>query len=130
MLGLLTSDREFLKAKAVLEKTHSDLGTKFTFEMLTPEGWLFQHILREKRSAWVGGKSEWVVGRLRTSHINRKIGKGQFFLSPLVIEGKGIGIFYADRQVSGVRLDIKTYDAFVELCNITNETIQQIQNAK
>lgn len=125
-LALLTPDREMLKAKAVLEPEESNLLENFEFEILSSEGWLFQHILREQRSAWVGGKSELVLGRLRTTEINKKIGKGQFFAAPLILNGKAIGLYYADRRITHNRLDIKSYDAFVEVCNITNEVLQKI----
>lgn len=128
VLALLSPDREFLRAKVVCEKEESGIIDNFEFEILTPEGWLFQHILREQRPSWVGGKSEWVLGRLRTTEINKKIGKGPFFAAPLIINGRSIGLYYADRRTSKARLDIKSYDAFLELCHVCNEMLKQLQS--
>lgn len=126
--AMLTPDREFLKVKTVFERTSTDILATFHFELQSSEGWLFQHILREQRSAWVGAKSELVLGRLRTVEINTKIGNGQFFAFPLIVDGKAIGLYYADRRISHTRLDITSYNAFIELCNATNETLQKLAN--
>ncbi len=127
LFALLSADRKILNAKAILEKQKTDLLQNFHFELTAPEGWLFQHILRERRSAWLGGKSEVVLRKYRNSDFNRRIGKGQFFAAPLIQDGKAIGVYYADRQISSRMLDTRSYDAFSELCTSINETIELIR---
>ncbi len=127
LFALLSADRTKLNVKSIFEKQKSDLLQNFHFELTAPEGWLFQHILREQRSAWLGGKSEVVLKKYRNSDFNRRIGKGQFFAAPLILDGRAIGVYYADRQVSSRMLDTRSYDAFSELCTSINETIELIR---
>ncbi len=127
LFALLSADRTLLNGKAILEKQKSDLMQNFHFQLNSPEGWLFQHILREQRCAWLGGKGEMVLKKYRNSDFNRRIGKGQFFVSPLILDGRAIGIYYADRQVTSRMLDTRSYDAFAELCTTINETIELVR---
>lgn len=129
VLALLTPDKDELKAKVVLEKKSTSLLEKFDFKVFSSEGWLFHHVLREQRPAWVGDKSERVLGRLRTTELDQKIGKGAFLVCPISIDGRAFGICYADRRISNTRLDIKTYDLFVECCAAMNEALQ-LQSGK
>ncbi len=127
LFALLSADRSLLNAKAILEKNKSDLMQNFHFQLNNPEGWLFQHILREKRAAWVGGQGEMVLRKYRNMDFNRRIGKGQFFVAPLILDNRAIGVYYADRQVTSRMLDTRSYDAFSELCATINETIELVR---
>ncbi|MGD9591398.1 MAG: hypothetical protein AB7V32_02635 [Candidatus Berkiella sp.] len=127
LFALLSADRMQLNGKSILEKQNSDLLENFHFQMNSPEGWLFQHLLREQRSAWLGGKGEIVLRKYRNSDFNKKIGKGHFFVAPLILDSRAIGVYYADRQISSRMLDTRSYDAFTELCTMINETIALIR---
>ncbi|MBS0287530.1 MAG: HDOD domain-containing protein [Proteobacteria bacterium] len=127
LFALLNADRTVLNGKSILENQKSDLLQNFHFQLTLPEGWLFQHLLREKRSAWLGGKGEIVLKKYRNSHFNQKVGKGQFFVAPLILDGRAIGVYYADRQPSSRMLDTRSYDAFSELCTTINENIELVR---
>lgn len=127
LFALLSSNKKTLIAKSIFEKNKTDIFQQFQFQLDMPEGWLFQHILREKRPAWLGGKREVVLKKFRNSAFNKKIGKGQFFVAPMILDGKGIGIYFADRHITSRQLDTRSYDAFTELCTSINENIELIR---
>ncbi|MBI2792865.1 MAG: HDOD domain-containing protein [Gammaproteobacteria bacterium] len=127
LFALLSSNKKILIAKSIFEKHKTDIFQQFQFQLDMPEGWLFQHILREKRPAWLGGKREVVLKKFRNTAFNSKVGKGQFFVAPMILDGKGIGIYFADRCITARQLDTRSYDAFTELCTSINENIELVR---
>ncbi len=127
LFALISSDRMILNGKSILEKHKSELLQNFHFNLASPEGWLFQHILHTKRPAWVGGKGEIILKKYRNTDFNRRIGKGHFLVAPLILDDRAVGVYYADRQLTSRGMDTRSYDAFSELCTTINETIELVR---
>jgi HD-like signal output (HDOD) protein len=126
-IAFITPDHNFIKGRYINEIEPSDFLERFQFEFINPEGWLFQHVLREKRAAWMGSRGEKVLRRYRNSDLTDKVGKSSFFMAPVVVSGKSIGLFFANRATSGRGLNTTTYDAFIDICHAVNVAIESLE---
>jgi hypothetical protein len=126
LFSLLSQDRLNLKGKSIDEKKNSGFLNDFKFELNAPEGWLFQCLLRNGKPAWIGGENKGYTVRLRNESLNKKIGKGEFFIAPFILQGNIMGFYFIDRQVTGRSLDQTTFEAFKELCTTINGFVELI----
>ncbi len=80
----------------------------FNIDLQTPN--LIQKMLNENKSFWIkdNDDDQALVGKNMKNTLNVKT----FFISPITIENKTIGFFYADRQPSGRPLDDEGYCSF------------------
>lgn len=127
LLAFITPDHNFLHGRYISENQQSDFLNDFQVALSEPEGWLFQHVLREKRAAWIGNKGEKILRRYRNAALNQIVGRNQFFMSPIVVRGKSIGLFFVDRAHSKRALNLITYEAFISICQAIDESIEKIE---
>lgn len=80
----------------------------FNIDMQTPN--LMQQMLTKNISFWIkdNDDDQQLVGKNMKNRLNVK----SFFASPIIIAGKTIGFFYADRQPSHRPLDNESYESF------------------
>lgn len=126
VFALLSQDRLHLKGKSIDEKRNSGLLNEFKFELNAPEGWLFQCLLKDQKSAWVGSPELNYTAKLRNASLNKKLGKGSYLIAPFIMQGNIMGFYYADRQVTSRKLDETTFAAFKELCTTINGFIELV----
>jgi HD-like signal output (HDOD) protein len=74
---------------------------------------LFTYIAKKMKPVWYQ-RSSGELSNLITPRIQSVIGDGDFFVAPLIIAGKWIAIFYADRRESKRELDQDDFEAFMQ----------------
>ncbi|MBU2477776.1 MAG: hypothetical protein KKA36_01700, partial [Gammaproteobacteria bacterium] len=55
-----------------------------------------------------------------TAQVIEVTGNSPFFVMPVEVNGRSIGLFYADRMTSGRALDEESYMAFRHFCQQAN----------
>lgn len=126
LVALLTPDHRFLHGRIINEVEVTGYLERFQIDLANPEGWLFQHMLREKRPAWMGNAAEKVLKRYRNAALTSLVGRGQFYLAPIVVNSHSIGCLLLDRAYSRRPLNTVTYEAFIELSAAVNNVLNQL----
>jgi len=113
VFALYTPVRAQIRAKYVLGVDAESLLEHFTFPVDTGIGNPFSDTLFGKGSGlWVKNVLDSGFSLLVTEQIRNILGSKSFFLTPIIIAGKPIGLFYADRHPSRRPLDTASFESF------------------
>lgn len=108
LFAMTSADKQYIKARYAIGIESTALLNNFKFKLLTQKANIFRMTLEEKRSFWVGGPSRG-INDIVTDDIFSILGGNSFFLIPILVGGKAIGLFYADRIPSRRDLDQKSF---------------------
>ncbi len=120
LFALLSQDRKVLKARYALGWNHQEIRDRFGFEMSDVKANIFSHVIENSLSLWMHDDVDPLLRMLVTDEVKHVTQGAPFFVMPIEIQGKGIGVFYADRQPSGRRLIEDSYDSFKHFGNQAN----------
>ena len=112
LLALLNREKTQLHAKYVVGMNNSQLKENFSFPIETSMPNIFALTLLKKQAIWVKDAKAAEYEDYMTPHIKNTLNAPQFFLAPIVINQKPIGLFYADRQPSRRELDMMAFESF------------------
>jgi HD-like signal output (HDOD) protein len=112
LFALRSPDHRFLMGRYALGADNELLRRKFHIETVASRPNLFQHVIGTQQALWVGGPDDEQQRGLLTPPVLDISGGAPFFVTPIEIRGKVIGVFYADRQVSGRALDEESFTSF------------------
>ncbi len=105
--------RSHIRAKYILGVDAESLMEHFTFPVDIGLGNPFSDTLFGKGSGlWVKNVLESGFSHLVTTQIRNVLGTKSFFLTPIIVGGKPIGLFYADRHPSHRPLDVAAFESF------------------
>ncbi len=110
VLIFISPDKREANAKVALGIDSQDLQQQFNFRINMDKPNLIQQILIYNRSYWVKDDTE--GQQLVTTELETALAKKPFFISPIAVEEKTIGLFYADRQPSNRPLDSESFESF------------------
>jgi len=112
-LALLTPDRHAVKAKYGLGWLPEEEIENFHLNMSpsTPVN-IVKHVMETQQPLWVTEEPAQEILALLTREMSQFIGNGPFFIMPVCMKGRAIGIVYADRTPSGRELDNESYESF------------------
>jgi HD-like signal output (HDOD) protein len=120
LFALLSPDQRFLKARYILGHERDLLRQRFHFRCDPLKANLFTHVLESRAAFWLRAPMEAGLRPLMTKQV-RDIGVERgFFAMPIEIQGRVIGLFYADRKTSGRTLDEESYGGFRHFCQEGN----------
>lgn len=111
LLALVTPDRGSLSGKHALgwEKEAVD---GFNFRWNPQMRSVFNHVLENRKPVWVQNRRPAEVYRLLSDEEKAGIGATSFFMMPLLIRDRAVGIICADRKLSGRELDDESFTSF------------------
>jgi HD-like signal output (HDOD) protein len=112
LFALCTPDRSRLEIKFQLGWSETEAARPPIFEPIPLANNLFAAVLGEKQPRWFKSPSETGENGLGNDPATRWIGAHPFFIMPIVVYGKSLGLIYADRQRSGRGLDEESYQGF------------------
>ena len=92
-------------------------------DMTTPN--LLQQVLIYNRSYWI--KDDYEGKQLVNKNLSDIVKTKTFFISPIIVDDKTIGIFYADRQPSKRPLDDESYGSFLHFTQEANIALKFIK---
>ncbi|HSJ49388.1 MAG TPA: hypothetical protein VLA26_11110, partial [Gammaproteobacteria bacterium] len=104
--------QRFLKARYALGHDTDMMRRKFHFELGPLKANIFSQVLDSRAALWVRSPVEPKLKRLLTPAVQAITEDAPFFAMPIEIQGKVIGLFYADRNPSGRSLDEESYNSF------------------
>ncbi|WP_435103255.1 HDOD domain-containing protein [Arhodomonas sp. AD133] len=122
LVAVLSRDRRHLSVRYTLGDS-GELQRGFGFELDAPDYAIVRHTLARQHPLWTARLGEahrrkWLTQAVRTS-----LG-ADFFLGPLVVQGKDIGVLYADRRTSATPLDDVSFDGFCHFCEQANLALE------
>lgn len=112
LFAMCTPDRRFLKARYALGNDGDVLRRKFNFEISPLKANIFTQVLDSHAPVWVQPPVEPKIKGLLTPAVQGVTEDAPFFVMPIEIMGKAIGVFYADRGSSGRVMDEESYASF------------------
>jgi HD-like signal output (HDOD) protein len=112
LLALLNRERNKIDAKYVVSMEQNTLREKFSFPIQPSMPNIFAMALAKKQPLWINDSRAPEFADYMTPHIKSVIGANSFFLAPIIINQKPIGLFYADRQPSQRELDTTSFESF------------------
>lgn len=87
---------------------------------------LFSYVLRHREAFWMGVPASHSLDDLVTPAMRQMIGKGMFFVAPLVAGQRRIGVLYADNHVSGAALMSEQYLIFRQFAHLACLALERL----
>ncbi|MEE2731933.1 MAG: HDOD domain-containing protein [Pseudomonadota bacterium] len=113
VMALVAKDRKVLVPKFF--KGQVDLAFKERLKINLLEENTFSNAIRQSQQFWMGSKM--MAGRayLHTAHLDEVLGYSEYFVAPIIVSRRPIGIFYGDQGVSKRPLNDQQYAGFTML---------------
>lgn len=127
MLTVLADRQTALRVKCVAgEETHN-LKEAFVLPV-GPAGQehIFYYSLRQRQPLWMGVPASYNLDDLVTLPIRQILGKGMFFVAPLMAGTREIGVLYADNRVSGRALKHEQFVAFQRFTQLAGRCLDAL----
>ncbi len=112
LFALLTAEKNQIRAKYAVGIGAESLAEKFVFPIDNSMPNIFAQSLIEKHALWVKDASAAEYQSYMSPHIHNTIGTRSFYLAPIIVNQRAIGLFYSDRYTSRRALDEIAYDGF------------------
>ena len=112
VFALLSPDRHMVSAKHVLGWDRQQLTLAFRFQLSQTPKNILDHVLQTGDAIWHRGKEEGNLARWDTEEVRKLTGDQGFFIAPVTVGHKVIGLFYADRHPSRRPLDVECFSKF------------------
>jgi HD-like signal output (HDOD) protein len=124
VIAFIAADDGHLKAKYLLGDDKGKFKRCFDFPIGYQHNDFLAHILNQKEGCWVNNKTRARLDPLMSQGLRQCLGVMDFFILPLRVSSKGIGVVYADCKFSGRPLtetEFQTFVHFSEHINIAFE---------
>jgi len=112
LFALLTPNKKEIKAKQVIGDNNAWLRKNFQFALNDPASKVWMHSLKENCPVRVDNNKA-SVQCLISQSLTQKTKARSFYIAPVLVKNKPIGIFYADRSTSRRAMDDASYDSFL-----------------
>ncbi|GMR16220.1 MAG: HDOD domain-containing protein [Gammaproteobacteria bacterium] len=126
VFAMLTSDKKAIKAKYALGKNNQDFTNKFHFSLQTNN--IFSRIIKNPEPIWIQDSQDKKTEV--SDDIRLVLASRAFYLSPLMLSGKAIGLIYADRQPSDRDLDNESFESFKHFVQQASQALEYITQRK
>ncbi|MBU0729558.1 MAG: HDOD domain-containing protein [Proteobacteria bacterium] len=111
LFALVSPDHQYLNARFVLGFERTKMLERFKIFIASGRRNLFKTVLDNNLSVWIG-QPQSSVADLVSDEIKELVGGDEFFVSPIIVSGKTIGLFYCDRIPSGRDMDQMSFENF------------------
>jgi len=128
VFALMTADRSAIKAKYVMGALPDSPLRQFQFSPTSPE--LFGRLMGKAQGVWFNEGNRKTLEPLITETTWQMIGHGEFFAMSVLVHGKPVGLFYADRKHGSCTLDEHSYQEFKKLCLRASEGLAHLAKKK
>jgi HD-like signal output (HDOD) protein len=127
LVTVLTPDRSRLQVKQMVGKFDTDLAERFHFRLNDPGYQMFKYALERQSPMLLDPNKLTPIRDLVTPQIRHLLANGPFVIAPIVVEGKDIGLFYADRQMSGRPIDREAFESFKHFVHHTSLSLDYLK---
>jgi len=129
LFALRTPDHRFLVGRYALGTENEQLRRLFHFETVAAKPNLFNQIIEAKQAVWLSEKPATLNEELLTPPVLAVTRGADFYVTPIEIRSKVIGVFYADRQPSGRPLDDESFSSFKHFAHQGNLALAYLSGA-
>lgn len=126
VFAMLTADKKFIRAKYGLGKDSQGFIKRFEFSL--KDNNVFSKVITSSQPVWIQDSQETKAGV--SEDIRLTLASRAFYLSPLIISGRVIGLIYADRQPSNRDLDNESYESFRHFVQQASQALEYITPRK
>ena len=126
IFAMLTSDKKAIKAKYGLGKDNQNFINKFHFSLQTNN--VFSKIISKPEPIWVEDTQSSKIDV--SEKIRLVLASKAFFVAPLTLSGRVIGLIYADRQPSERDLDNESFESFKHFVQQASQALEYIAPKK
>lgn len=109
-LAFVLAPKKLIVGKAALGKVDPDWEKSMQFDLEGDN--IFAYALRYGEPIWMGTKNSFPLAYLVSKPVQSVVGKGQFFIAPVMSGTKKIGVFYADNRPSEAPMSEEDFTAF------------------
>ena len=116
LFAMLSTDRQFLMARFLVGSDNDPEFNRFRISLGKPH--LFKRLMDKPQSLRIHAENREKFWGLVPDNIKRLIGTDSFCAQSVFIDGKPVGLFYADRHSPACDIDETTYKRFRQLCQL------------
>ena len=121
MFALLEGGKKLVGKYAVQDRSTSIIEDfNFTLEA-TP---LFANTIKQRKSVWSHKTVRGPMANELLAKFRVILGTSDFLVGPLMVQGRPIGVYYADRQISQQKLTLSDYKAFNTVVDRANSILE------
>lgn len=114
VLAVLMPDSQSLQVKYILDHTSQQKGSTVCKLLHTAARQnIFSIVLKNQKPLWIKTDSPQALKSLITEECRSVVGDPPFFIAPILVEKRSIGLIQADRKASSRPLDEESYSSFV-----------------
>ena len=124
VFAMLTLDKKAITAKYALGKNNQELANKFNFSLQTDN--IFSKLVNTAEPIWVRDTQASNNKTLVSDEIRLVLASRAFYIAPLVLSERVIGLIYADRQPSDRELDNDSYESFKHFVQQASQALEFI----
>ncbi|MDH5601454.1 MAG: HDOD domain-containing protein, partial [Gammaproteobacteria bacterium] len=125
VFAMMTQDKKAVKGKYALGKDNQEFVSKFHFSLQTDN--IFSKLIRHHEPIWIKDTLSQDTKKLVTDEIRFALACRAFFIAPLVISDRVVGLIYADRQPSDRELDVESFESFKHFVQQGNQALEFIK---
>lgn len=131
MLTVLADQQTSFRAKRVVgEQTQQWLDSFMLPADPNGQAHLFSYALRQRQPLWMGVPASYNLDELVTPLLRQQLGKGMFFIAPLMAGTREIGVLYADNRVSGRALKHEQFVAFQRFTQLAGRCLEALASRR
>lgn len=130
VIAFLAADDGHLKAKYLLGDDKGKFKRCFDFVVGNQNNDFLGFILNQKEGCWVNNKTRIRLEPLMSQGLRQCLGVLDFFILPIRVSNKGIGVVYADCKFSGRQLSEAEYQTFVHFSEHINIAFELLNKQK
>ncbi len=128
--ALLTPDRSHLRAKFNLGASRTLLTERFDLAVGTNERHIFSQVIEKQLTLWIPESKLQSSLQDVPKGVQELLSNGAFLVTAAVVNGRPIGLFYADRQSSKRSLDSESFDCFRLFSQQANMLLDSVTRQK
>jgi len=127
MLTVLADQQRSFRPKRVAGEQTRDWLENFVLPV-DPSGQshIFSYVMRLRQPLWMGVPASYNLEELVTLPLRQQLGKGMFFIAPLMAGTREIGVLYADSRVSGRALKHEQFVAFQRFTQLAGRCLDAL----
>ena len=126
VFAMLTSDKKAIKAKYALGKDNQKFINRFHFSLQTNN--IFSKFISKPESMWIKNSQDSKVEV--NEEIRLALASKEFYIAPLILGERVVGLIYADRQPSARELDNESFESFKHFVQQACQALEYITPRK
>lgn len=124
VFALLTKDLNRLEGRFIHGADSDPAFSRFIVDIDLSRKDLFSQLLQKTRSIWANKEKNENIWPLIPDEFIDLIDTTEFYAMSVFVQGKPLGVFYADRHLKDIHLDQKSYDSFKVICSLVSKGIE------